>query len=166
MSEHNFGNYDGKTPLGKNKVDCWSDKNDEAGLQDVPKDSDKPYWFDCDKCPHDFDISLNDIACGKWCPYCANQRLCNYFFCDDCYIRSFAHYKGETPLGKRKIYCWSDKRIRHNPRNILKVSDEKHWFVCDVCPCHFYNTISNISKGSWCPYCPVPDKKSSIMQNL
>jgi hypothetical protein len=51
------------------KAYCWSDKN-ILSPRKVFKLSTKKYLFNCDKCHHMFDISLNHINCGKWCPYC------------------------------------------------------------------------------------------------
>ncbi len=39
------------------------------------------------------------------------------------------------------------------PRDMLLNSNKSFWFTCDVCEHPFISTLSNISSGSWCPYC-------------
>ena len=50
-------------------------------------------------CNHIFDISLNDINAGYWCPYCSNppKKLCNNNECQQCYLKSFASHKNAKP---------------------------------------------------------------------
>ena len=48
-----IGNY-------KNKVECWSDKNEQKP-RDVFKHSGKKYWFDCKVCKHSFQSCLYNI---------------------------------------------------------------------------------------------------------
>ena len=63
-------------------------KNGDVKPRDIIKGTDKKYWFSCDKCPHDFDTSPNNITNpsrnGCWCPYCANKKLCDGN-CNICY---------------------------------------------------------------------------------
>ena len=42
--------------------------------RDVFLNSNKKYWFTCDRCTHSFDASLVHIHNGRWCPYCARIK--------------------------------------------------------------------------------------------
>ena len=58
------------------KAKYWSDKNTLLP-REVFKSSAKKILFDCNKCNHEFSISLNKISClTRWCSYCACKKLC------------------------------------------------------------------------------------------
>ena len=104
-------------------------------------------WFDCDKCPHSFHSCLNSvIGLNSWCPYCANQKLCNDNDCVFCYNNSFASYD------ENKVECWSNKN-KKQPRDVFKHSGKKYLFKCDECNEDFKSVLSSISNGTWCPIC-------------
>jgi very-short-patch-repair endonuclease len=156
---NSFASYEGKTLSGKKKVDCWSDKN-KLKPREVTKGTPRKFWFDCDKCGHDFYSDLHNITAVNctWCPYCANQKMCVMEDCDHCYHKSFASYEGKTPSGKKKVDCWGDNDNKQ-PRNIFKQCNKKFLFTCDTCPHSFTQTLNGIISGNWCPYCSVPCKK-------
>ena len=137
------------------KAKYWSKKNGDVKPNDVYKGSSKTkYWFDCDKCPHEFDITLNNIANNRWCPYCSNKNLCDNAKCDDCLKKSFASHP--------KAIHWSNtKNDDVKPRDVFQGTHNKYWFDCDKCNHNFETSLYNISKvnGIWCPYCSVPPKK-------
>ena len=56
------------------KSKFWSNKNEKTP-NEIVLNSNKKFWFDCDKCGKHFDIQLNNINIGLWCPYCANNKL-------------------------------------------------------------------------------------------
>jgi len=64
---NSFASYDGKTSLGKLKVECWSSKNKNKP-REVTKNSHKKYWFKCDYCHHSFDTALRNINNGSLVP--------------------------------------------------------------------------------------------------
>jgi len=129
----------------------WSKKNGDVKPEDVFKQSNKKYWFDCDKCSHCFDCALNNIVQEKWCPYCKNKKLCENLECIPCFNKSFASHK--------QANFWSDKNGDANPRNVLNQSNTKYLFDCDKCSHCFDCSLSNIVQGKWCPYCSVPPKQ-------
>jgi very-short-patch-repair endonuclease len=136
------------------KAIYWSDKND-ATPRSVFKGSDKKYWFDCDVCNHEFEVSPNKITSGNnWCPYCcsAPKKLCDNDDCDLCFNNSF--------LSHNKSEFWSVKN-KNSPREVFKGSNSKYWFDCGICKHEFEANLCNITSKHliWCPYCSNPSKK-------
>jgi hypothetical protein len=154
-----FASYDGKTPSGKLKVECWDYDKNGMRPEDVSKCSNKKYWFKCDACNHPFDKSLNHVSWdGRWCPYCSipPQKLCDNIGCSSCLEKSFASFDGITPNGKRKVECWDyDKNGLITPRKVFKSSGKKYEFKCDACEHPFDSILRNITINNqrWCPYC-------------
>lgn len=129
------------------KAKYWSVKNGDLKSIDVFKNSHTSYWFDCDKCPHDFDSPLNSINRGRWCPYCANTKLCKSLECDFCLNNSFASHE--------KAKCWSVKNGDVTPRDVFKQRNAKYWFDCDKCSHDFNISLNSVAgkKGNWCSQC-------------
>jgi very-short-patch-repair endonuclease len=122
---------------------CWSNKNILKPNQ-VLKGSEKKYYFNCDKCPHELEISLKQISCqNRWCSYCAHQKLCENEECNMCFNNSFASVEKSKFL--------NDKNI--NPRILFKSSNKKFGFDCDVCNKIFPCQLSDITRGIWCSFC-------------
>ena len=102
------------------------EKNGGVEPRDVAKCSHEKYWFQCDKCPHAFDIRLSNVT-GKnqhWCLYCANQKLCGDPACQVCHEKSFASHPKST-------FWHYEKNGGVAPRDVAKCSQEKYWFQCD-----------------------------------
>mgnify|MGYP001163737053 CR=1 FL=1 len=149
---NSFVSVDSLTPSGNLKTDYWGDRN-PLNPHEVCKTSNKKYWFNCDKCSHEFESVLSSITNGTWCPYCANQKLCNNISCNDCFEKSFASFEYLTILGKKKVECWSD-RNKLKPHEVCKSSNKKFWFNCDKCSHEFESSLSHITcRNQWCPYC-------------
>ena len=122
---------------------CWSDKNILKPNQ-VLKGSEKKYYFNCDKCPHELFISLKQISCqNRWCSYCSHQNLCENEECNMCFNNSFASVERSKFL--------NDKNI--NSRMLFKSSNKKFGFDCDVCNKIFPCQLSDITRGIWCSFC-------------
>ena len=47
--------------------------NGDLKPRELTLQSNKKFWFKCDKCPHPFDAALANIANGRWCPVCKNK---------------------------------------------------------------------------------------------
>ena len=135
------------------KSKYWSSKNGDITPRNVSKHTNKKYWFDCDKCGHDFESSLNCIAhknFPKWCPFCSNppQKLCNNENCQQCFEKSFASHE--------KSKYWSSKNGDITPRQVFRGSENKYWFNCEKCNHEFEirpNTVTQKNEPQWCPYC-------------
>ena len=135
-------------PRSKN----WSKKN-EKKPRDVFKGSDKKYLFDCDKCFHEFESSLNNITSNHWCGFCSNppKKLCDNENCEMCLNKSFAsHLKKDF---------WSSKNGNIRPRDVFKCDHSKYLFDCDQCGHEFEITLNHITNGQWCGYCSNPPNK-------
>jgi hypothetical protein len=128
------------------KSKYWSDKNEE-NPRCVFKNSNTKYLFNCDKCNHQNMIRLNAVYKGRWCPYCSIpcKKICNDRSCSTCHEHSFySHY--------RSLY-WSRKNKVH-PRDVIKSSAIKYWFLCHECNHEFKSSLDHVSnKDTWCPYC-------------
>ena len=149
---NSFESCDNLTPNGKLKKDCWdNEKNNRVKPRDIFKNSGKKYWFQCDTCPHSFNIALNK---DSWCCYCSHQKLCDND-CEFCFNNSFASCNNLTPNGKLKKDCWdNEKNDRVKPRDIFKYTNNKYWFTCDRCNKSIDISITNLSRlNNWCSYC-------------
>ncbi len=125
------------------RVIHWSKKNVQTPLE-CHKSSNKKYLFDCEKCFHEFEISLNSITNTINCGFCANRKLCNDENCETCLKKSFASHP-------RAIH-WS-KKNDNTPREYFKSSHSKCLFDCEKCGHDFESIIYNITRGYWCPKC-------------
>lgn len=121
----------------------WSNKN-KSKPRDVFIKSNKKYWFDCNKCKHCFEISLDNVFNNRWCSYCSSKQMCNNETCKECFKNSFASHP--------KSIFWSSKN-KESPREIFKCSAKKFWFNCDKCNHDFCSILHNITNGKWCIYC-------------
>ena len=144
-----------KSFLVNEKSLYWnSELNGNITPRKVFKSSNKKYYFDCPNCNHTFDIVLNCINRGQFCPYCSNppRKICNDETCQHCYNKSFASHE--------KSMYWSSLNGEKNPRQYFKSSIEKIWFNCSTCKHTFQNKLNNITNGNqWCPYCSIPAKQ-------
>lgn len=124
------------------KAIYWSDKN-VCKPREVCKSSNKKFWFKC-HCKHEFEAILGNVKKGKFCPYCANQKLCNDDDCLVCRSKSFASH----PMAQYWLYEKNDKK----PREVFKTTHTKYWFKCT----HghkFKAQLANVTNGCWCPKC-------------
>ena len=134
------------------KAVYWSNKNEFTPRQ-VFKSCNKKFTFNCDKatCGHEFEVSLCNIAGGKWCPYCGYNKLCdnsNGIICQICYDKSFASHS--------KSYMWCDEKNEISKTQVFLNSGIKRWFKCNDCNHHFetvVNLITRTENDKYCPYC-------------
>lgn len=129
------------------KAKYWSDKNELNPLE-VFISSNSKFWFNCDKCMHEFDSVLGSITSGRWCGYCSHDRLCDAENCNMCYENSFASHP-------KAVYWDYDMNGNIKPRDVFKNNNKKYFFTCNDCHHIFDVSLSNLSaiKERWCPYC-------------
>ena len=128
----------------------WSSKNTKTP-NEATLNTNKKFWFDCDKCNHVFEIRLNSInQFNSWCGFCSNKKLCEDTECNLCFEKSFASHEKSKYL--------HDKTI--NPRTLFKNTKNKYWFKCDKCNHIFETRLNSINQfNKWCGYCSNPPKK-------
>jgi len=123
---------------------CWS-KSNELTFEQVSSGSQVKIKFDCDKCNHTFAPEYKSVMNGSWCPYCANQKLCDDNDCKVCFEKSFASH----PRAK----FWSENN-KVPPRMVFKNSNIVYLLKCVECDHEFDmrpNTINQ--KDRWCNIC-------------
>jgi len=125
------------------KAIYWHSSN-ELKPREVSNFSHNKYKFNCDKCSHIFECSINGVTQNIWCPYCAHQLLCNDEDCQDCFNKSFAS-------NPKEIYWHSSNKLK--PREVFNFSKNKYKFNCDKCHHVFIYQLRTVSNGSWCQYC-------------
>jgi len=127
------------------KSEFWNvELNKDIASRQIRKNTQKNYWFDCDKCNHSFEMTPNNINYGAWCIYCAHLKLCDDDTCQDCFEKSFA--SRDNPF-------WSTKN-EMTPRQVFKNTSRKHWFDCDICHHSYLQIVSNVvNRGDGCHYC-------------
>jgi hypothetical protein len=123
----------------------WSVTNDKIP-REVFKSDNKKYIFDCEKCFHEFESSLNNINNSKWCGFCSNppKHLCDDEDCKLCKSKSFSSHP--------KAIFWSSKNDKKS-REVFKSSGSKYLFVCEKGH-EFQSSLNDITyHNSWCPLC-------------
>jgi len=142
------------------KAYCWNiEKNNFILPRDIFKNSHNKFWFTCDSCKHEFDISPNAITnSGNWCIYCAHQKLCENIDCEYCFTKSFASHS--------KASYWNvEKNNFILPRDVFKNNTKIYWFTCDSCKHEFKMQLSSItSMNCWCTHCK--NKTEKILYNF
>jgi hypothetical protein len=130
------------------KAQYWNyEKNGDLQPRNIFKYCNNKYYFNCSECQHVFDIALNNIRVGRWCPFCANKQLCNDNACQWCFNNSFASHE--------KSKLWSEKNGLLTPRKIAKCSSKKFWFKCQDCTHEFETNISHIVRTGNDKFCPI-----------
>lgn len=124
----------------------WSSKNKKDPLL-VRKYTASKHWFDCERCGHDFEISIsNIISNNSWCPYCSVpcRKLCGDLKCDFCIKNSLSDWVDE------KNYVQGQKPLHQIQKGARSV---KYDFICNKG--HKFSMLpNNISSYQWCPMCP------------
>jgi very-short-patch-repair endonuclease len=127
------------------KSKYWSELN-QLKPDKVFKSTATKFLFNCEKCNHEFSISLANVTNNRWCPYCCNnsKKICEQNDCTDCFNKSFASHE-------KSIY-WSNKN-ELIPRQVFKNCNNKFWFDCKNCSHKFKLQLDSLNKGNWCHYC-------------
>ena len=131
------------------KVAAWSARN-EKRPHEVAISSRYEALFDCRKCGHEFEALLYSVTekQGRWCPFCANLRICGSAHCKSCVSRSFASFDDATKIG-----AWSASN-KKRPHEVPISSAQKVWFDCS-CGNEFETTLYHVTgkQRQWCPQC-------------
>jgi len=126
----------------------WSTKN-ELQPNQVFKNCNSKFWFDCPECHHSFESVLSTIFNGSWCPYCSKppKQLCGKDDCNHCNNNSFASHE--------KAKYWNyELNGDIKPFNIFTTNRNKYYFNCGECGHIIHSVLSEITaKNRWCAYC-------------
>lgn len=79
-----------KSFASSDKAKFWSSEKNRQSPRKVFASSGKKFWFKCGTCEHSFEIGLNMVSKGKFCPFCSSRRLCGDSECKTCFEKSFA----------------------------------------------------------------------------
>ena len=129
-------------------VQCWDYGKNAVGPDQVSMGTNNKFWFTCEKCSHNFNMSMSKVSVGQWCPYCCHpsKALCSDDTCALCMAKS----AGSIP---RVVKCWNYVKNELTPRQVTKSSHSKFWFTCDDCAHVFNISMDSVSRGSWCQFC-------------
>ena len=128
------------------------EKNKKINIHFISLGTHSKYIFNCDKCEHEFEISIAKLSIGRWCPYCCvpQHKLCGNISCEKCFEKSFASHE--------KSKFWSNNN-ENSPEYVFKLGDSKIKFNCE-CGHSFTSVVKNITRyDCWCPYCSIPIHK-------
>ncbi len=126
----------------------WSDTKNVKSPREVALNDNRKFWFTCDKCHHSFNIALNSVNQGHWCPFCANRQRC-----PPATIESCAHCWGVTFASHPKAVQWSSVKNEKTTLEVALNSHLKYWFDCDKCHKSFNMSLDKITDGQWCQFC-------------
>lgn len=131
----------------RERAKCWCYEKNKVRPRDVSSYSHKKYWFNCDKCPHSFEMAPRSITTADSCPFCSKDRLCKSEDCKECFQKSFAAHE--------KAGQWLHEKNSKTPREVFMGAGKKFWFKCEVCTHTFQLTPNDISSpvGCFCPFC-------------
>ena len=146
---HQTPSYDRSFASNEKRAACWhATKNGDVKPLDVFKSARKKYWFTCDN-GHDFDIRLNDVTGGNWCPSCHQTPS---------YEQSFAS-------NEERAACWHiTKNGDVKPRDVYKSTNKNYWFTCDNGH-DFDIQLKNVTSGQWCSSC-VNKTETHVFETL
>ena len=119
-------------------------KNGEITPNDVTGQSNKRFWFKCDKgSDHEWEsVVSNRTTLGRGCPFCSNLKV-----------------SGTNSLGNLHpeiIDEWHpEKNGDVTPYDVVALSGKKYWWKCDEGPDHEWSQSPGvrIGQGVGCPMC-------------
>ena len=129
------------------KSKFWSvTRNGDTSPWQVLLQSNQRYWFDCINCNHPFQMGINTVARGSWCPICSGRAVCGAESCGHCAPLSFASCKQSA--------WWSTENGCLKPYHFRKHSEAIAHFRCDVCHHTSQGKICDVvSRKHWCLFC-------------
>ena len=136
------------------RAENWSKRNIKSAREVCKSSASMKYIFDCTECKHEFEAlpaNVSRTVNSRWCPYCANQKLCGELGCTKCLEKSLASHPS--------IHFWSKRNSNIDPKTIFRGANLiKYWYDCE-CGHDFDITPNNVTRGRWCPHCSKFPKK-------
>lgn len=118
----------------------------------VFRNSNEKYFFNCDKCPHSYEMRLNNFSCsGQRCPFCTKSggRVCGDEDCAYCFEKSFASHPDVS---------WYSEDNEKLPHEICKFSSDACIFNCPEGH-EFKMRLADFTNGRRCPTCKNKTEK-------
>jgi hypothetical protein len=128
----------------KSRYWCYA-KNNGITPRDVAKHSNEKFWFKCEECKHDFELSPDRANNDYWCGFCDNKKRCDDLTCVYCFNHSFAKHE--------KAKYWNHLKNGLSPREIALNTGQKFWFTCEKCGHDIKIGLNKINAGRWCAFC-------------
>lgn len=116
---------------------CWDLNKNQDGPDQVLSQTDKKFWFICEK-GHSFASKLNNIANGRWCPFCSNKKVG--------YGNSLADTNASLATE------WHPTKNKRKATEITAGSNKTAWWVCGEGH-EWKAVIASRNNGKRCPYC-------------
>ncbi|AHA46057.1 putative restriction endonuclease [Insectomime virus] len=129
--------------LAKEVSEKWSRRNFVDASQ-VSASARGNFWFDCDRCRHQYSCKLYNAARGYGCPYCSNSKRCGSENCSLCFGHSFASH----PMSE----FWS-KNNEDEPINVSLGSGGIYLFFCPDCGGEYKKRLYRFKAGEGCSLC-------------
>lgn len=103
--------------------------------------------FDCRKCSHKYETTLNNMRHTGNCPYCRldNRVLCTDDNCILCFKNSFASHE--------KSKYWSNKNTISARMAPMSKYSLYYWILCIKCGHESNSMVRSIINGDGCKYC-------------
>ena len=117
ICEHCFQRSFSSHPRSKN----WSKKNKLSPRQVFQKSNQK-FYFDCDRCGHEFFKTLSQVANGKWCGKCKHKtEHLLYNFLLGHFDNLISQFSPEWFGRRRSDFCLDDIKV------IIELDGEQHF---------------------------------------
>lgn len=118
-------------------IKYWSDKNKKSPFDYSYRTNQKVLW-NCQN-GHEYDMPIQDRACGSNCPYCSSRR--------------FSIEKSLGNTNKEISDEWHpSKNGDLTPYDIMAKSNKVYWWL-GKCGHEWESNSNNRLKGNGCPYC-------------
>lgn len=119
------------------KAKYWDFTKNSVTPDGVASQTNKKFWFICEN-GHSFESKLNNIANGKWCPFCSNKKVG--------YGNSLLENNGNLAAE------WNSSRNKIMPSEVTAGSNQRVWWICKNGH-EWEASISSRKNGNGCPYC-------------
>ena len=100
------------------------------------------FVWQCDACPHSFEMACANVHDGYWCPYCAGRALCGSESCEICFQKSVASHS-------RSVSFLAANRSANLLTVSLQSPDIYKW-LCFECDLTFQASCRVVLDGEWC----------------
>ena len=115
----------------------WDFAKNAVAPDKIAAQTKERFWFICEN-GHSFDATLNNIANGKWCPFCSNRKV------------GYGNSLEDT--NKNLAAEWHLTKNKVDPFDVTAGSSQKAWWICERGH-EWEASIASRNSGNGCPYC-------------